>query len=168
MDRSILRKLRWFVHARDRWLAVEAILLLWLVRLMLWVLPYRRWQQAVKRWTVVSGGQPEQTPPQLSVVQVNDRLSFSRRIGRIVVAASGYVPRATCLPQAISAQIMLARRGVASDLQIGVLLKQTDGTTQPIGKTSKLLGHAWLRVEGKIIIGDLPDIGHYTVMPIRQ
>jgi hypothetical protein len=50
--------------------------------------------------------------------------------------------RAVCLPQALAAQTMLRRRGIASSLCLGV---SREGDT--------LLAHAWVEIRGKVILG---------------
>lgn len=70
--------------------------------------------------------------------------------------AARVVPRATCLPQALAAESLLTRGGIAADLQIGVM-------KTPAGK---LLAHAWVESDGRIIVGDLPGgLGAYTRLP---
>lgn len=53
------------------------------------------------------------------------------------------VPGATCLTQALAAQLLLSRRGHASRLRIGV--------TRPADE--RLRAHAWLERDGVILIG---------------
>ena len=59
-----------------------------------------------------------------------------------VKAASIYVPRATCLTQAITAQILLSRHNHTSKLKIGVT------------KNDKFVAHAWLEIDDKIVLGE--------------
>lgn len=68
-----------------------------------------------------------------------------RSVVRSVRTASRYVPRANCLVQALTARFLLIRRGQSADLKIGV-----------DKESEKDFGaHAWLEVEGEIIIGKL-------------
>ena len=55
---------------------------------------------------------------------------------------SDYVPRATCLTQAITAQILLYRHNHPSKLKIGVL------------KNDDFEAHAWLEINDKIVLGE--------------
>ncbi len=55
--------------------------------------------------------------------------------------ASNYIPRATCLTQAITAQILLYRYHYHSKLKIGVI------------KKSDFEAHAWLEINNEIILG---------------
>jgi hypothetical protein len=51
-------------------------------------------------------------------------------------------PERPCLVQALAARWLLARRGIASDLHIGVL-KNDDA----------LEAHAWLERDGRVLVG---------------
>jgi len=63
-----------------------------------------------------------------------------------VITAARNVPwNAVCLPQAIAGKLMLARRGYASTLHLGVARTPAGG----------LLAHAWLEVDGQIVVGEL-------------
>lgn len=55
--------------------------------------------------------------------------------------------RSPCLVRSVSAQAMLARRGVPSDLRIGV--RPAEGMLE---------AHAWLEVDG-VVVNDRADIG---------
>jgi hypothetical protein len=59
-----------------------------------------------------------------------------------VQAVSAYVPRATCLTQAITAQILLSRHNQPSKLKIGVM------------KDEEFEAHAWLEIDDKIVLGE--------------
>jgi hypothetical protein len=95
------------------------------VRVALWTLPFRlvrrlRWNRA----------------PVLSKVSSPERVAWS------VAVASRYVPKATCLVQALAGQALLARRGYAAQVQIGV--------AKPDGRFE---AHAWLEWEGHVLVG---------------
>lgn len=67
-----------------------------------------------------------------------------------VQAASRFVPGATCLTQALTAQILLSRQGFATEVRIGVRMAEQG-----------LKAHAWLLSEGRPVLGateqDLAD-----------
>lgn len=63
-------------------------------------------------------------------------------------------PGSTCLVQALAAQLLLARYGHPSLLQIGVARPDQ----------GMLKAHAWLEHEGTVLIGDL-NLHEYTRMP---
>ena len=66
------------------------------------------------------------------------------------------VPAATCLPQALAAEALLTRGGLPADLRIGVM-KEASG---------KLLAHAWVESDGRVVVGDLPGgLDVYTRLP---
>ncbi|TGQ65560.1 MAG: lasso peptide biosynthesis B2 protein [Mesorhizobium sp.] len=66
-----------------------------------------------------------------------------RRVAWGVAAAARFVPRATCLTQALSGQYLLARQGNQSDIRIGI----ERGTGQ------QLKAHAWLVSDKHIVLG---------------
>jgi hypothetical protein len=76
------------------------------------------------------------------------------RIAWAVPAASRYVPRATCLTQALSAQVLLARRGYPAELRIGVA-RDSHGAFN---------AHAWVEHDGRIIVGEL-GYEEFTPLP---
>jgi hypothetical protein len=117
------------VVARRRVLA-EAFGVVLLVRLGLAVVPITVWQRLSER--------------------LLRRAREARRSGEIpadiawaVRRASRAVPGATCLTQSLSAQIVLARHGHASRLQIGVARTGT----------RELRAHAWLESDERILVG---------------
>ncbi|TIN97096.1 lasso peptide biosynthesis B2 protein [Mesorhizobium opportunistum] len=64
-----------------------------------------------------------------------------------VAAAARFVPRATCLTQALSGQYILARQGNASNIRIGV----------ERGTGEQLKAHAWLISDNHIVLGGSVD-----------
>lgn len=101
------------------------------VRLCLRFLPLRAWERAAarqlrRRRSAVGSAQTE---PQ--------------EISWAVDCVSRAVPGATCLTQALAAQILLSRRGHASRLRIGVAR----------GPGGGLLAHAWLETNGVVVLG---------------
>ncbi|MBX3736122.1 MAG: lasso peptide biosynthesis B2 protein [Candidatus Didemnitutus sp.] len=70
-----------------------------------------------------------------------------------VQAAARHAPISfVCLPQAIAAQRMLRRRGIASTLYLGVAPDRAD--------PALLQAHAWLRAGDKILTGELEAVRH--------
>jgi hypothetical protein len=116
--------------AADRGLLVSALCLLSATRLGLLVLPVRM-VGSVLSWLV--SREPGVTRDPL----------LADRVARAVTRASGVVPGATCLTQALAAQVLLERRGFPTRLHIGVV---RDG-----GQAMR--GHAWVESEGMIVIG---------------
>ena len=78
-----------------------------------------------------------------------------RAIGAAVRRSSGLVPVATCLPQALAARVMLERHAVPNELRFGVAKTSTGA----------LEAHAWVEVDGAVIVGSLPNLSRYRRMP---
>ena len=122
-------------------LLVEALLMVAGVRIGLWVVPYRR----LNTWLPAA--------PCAEASQTIDWPTI-REAAAAVSLCSRFVPQATCLTQAIATQTLLGRRGLDSRLTIGV----------DKDETGAFLAHAWIEIEGKIVIGRLPNIRRYSVM----
>ena len=60
-----------------------------------------------------------------------------------VRTTSHYIPKATCLAQALATQVLLVQGGKDSDINIGVAK----------GENSPLEAHAWVNLNGKVLIG---------------
>ena len=63
------------------------------------------------------------------------------------------LPSMTCLIEAMALQDLLARRGWSAQLRIGV---RNHGES--------LEAHAWLESGGRVLIGDMPDLGSYQTL----
>jgi len=68
-----------------------------------------------------------------------------------VAVVSPYVPKTTCLAQALAAQLLLQRAGHQARLHIGV----------NYGIGGRLEAHAWVESQGRILIGGF-DTNRYT------
>jgi Transglutaminase-like superfamily len=115
----------------DRRLLIQSVLWVASIRLGLSLLPFRLLRQLLarvaQRATPPSDGDPASIP----------------KVAWAVRTASRYVPAATCLTQALAAQVLLERRGLPARLHIGI-------AKDPSGK---LLAHAWLESGGRIVVG---------------
>jgi hypothetical protein len=116
--------------ATDRWLLVSALFLVSATRLGLWVLPVRGVGR-VLGWVVSRKPEVTRDP------------SLADRVAGAVTRASRVVPGATCLTQALAAQVLLERHGRPTRLHIGVF---RDGR-------QAVRGHAWVESEGKVVLG---------------
>ena len=137
----VLDVIRKFVRLRtpDRAVLTRTVLTLAAARLATGVLPF-----AVGRRLLV--GEQRSSTPTVTRDQVRWAMSRAQRV----------VPGATCLPQALAAEALLKRGGLPADLRIGVM-KDASG---------KLLAHAWVESEGRIVVGDLPGgVDVYTRLP---
>ena len=124
----------------ERRLIVAAAGILAATRVGLWALPFRwvhRASGALANRRRSRGGGPS-----------------VERIVWAVGAADRLVPRTTCLVRALAAQALLARRGHASELRLGV-----GG-----GSGRAFEAHAWLERDGRILIGG-PVEARYVPLP---
>ena len=128
-----MRRLRKLLRlsSSERGLLLRAVLLVALTRVGLWLLPV----QVVRRQLA----RPSQAPPRSSL----DDPSCLDEIAWAVTAASRYVPRATCLTQALAAQVLVERAGLPSRVCLGVAR----------GDGASFEAHAWLESEGRIVVG---------------
>jgi hypothetical protein len=125
------RKIERFLHMSwtERGLVVEAALLLAVARLVLLTVPFRR----VAPWL--------QRAPEASGCDAATALAVSQAV---TVAARNVPWNAVCLPQAMAAKAMLARRGQGSVLHIGAAMPERGGLT----------AHAWLVAGGQVVVGE--------------
>jgi hypothetical protein len=126
----LTRKLKSFGRLRwaDRAIIAEAAVLLALARICVLTVPFR----ILVKWLDRVPDAPASDPVLVA------------RVGRSVAAAARNVPwNAVCLPQAIAAKAMLARRGQGSAFHLGATIE--DG--------GKFSAHAWLECDGRIVIG---------------
>lgn len=113
---------------RQRLLLIEAALFLGLARLALLTLPFGR----IAPWL-------QRSPDSGS----HDRETVLA-VGEAVAIAARNVPwNSVCLPQAMAAKVMLARRGQGSALHLGAA-KASD----------RLTAHAWLVAGGEVVVGE--------------
>jgi Transglutaminase-like superfamily len=116
--------------ATERRLVLEALALLWLLRLGLWLLPFR----AVR--PLLHSAPP--TPSGLPPAGVSPE-----RVAWAVAAASRCMPHASCLVQALATHLLLRRMGYPSSVRIGV---RHD-------KRRRLAAHAWVESDGQVLVG---------------
>jgi hypothetical protein len=117
--------------AADRDLLFRAAVLVSGIRLGLWVLSFNTLRRILGKFQTA-----RQDSKDLGLVQAN-------RIIWAVITASRYIPKATCLTQALAGQVLLARYGYASTVHLGV---QNDAG-------DSFRAHAWLEREAQIVIG---------------
>lgn len=68
---------------------------------------------------------------------------YARQLARRIERLAQFVPRASCLTQALALQYLLARAGHACDLHVGV-------RRDPAGRFE---AHAWVSCNGRIVLG---------------
>jgi hypothetical protein len=121
---------------RDLGLALQALALLAGARLALVMLPLPAVLRSQRR---LRGAE----------APADDPASELRRVRRGLGRASRFVPGARCLAQALAGQVLLSRRGVASELRLGA---RREG--------GKVEAHAWLEGADGVLLGDLPEAGY--------
>jgi transglutaminase superfamily protein len=139
---TLLRKYR-RLAATDRRLLVTSALLLGAFRLGLWLLPF----QTVRRLLASMTGA---TTPLHDIEQPS-----IERIAWAVAAASQYIPKATCLTQAMATQVLLEWQGHAARLCIGVAR----------GDVGQFQAHAWVECQGRVVIGGTDAPSRFTPLP---
>jgi hypothetical protein len=116
------------MRGADRGLVCEAILALAVARLIVLTVPFRLLVPWLSRAAKSSA---------------NDE-ALLLRVGQAVTTAARNVPwNAVCLPQALAAKAMLARRGHGSSLHLGA----------GFGEGGELIAHAWLVAGETIVVG---------------
>lgn len=111
---------------RDKWLLLQAYVLLGVTRLAINIMPFSRLSRRF-------GPRMTETPAEAPVEQLRE----ARRIAWAIRQASPYTPwRSNCFPQALTAKILLRRRGIPSTLYLGAAFK---------AGVPELEAHAWLR-----------------------
>jgi len=73
-------------------------------------------------------------------------VNLLNKLGRRVTRLARFVPGASCLTQAVAAQLVLARLGYQSDMRVGVRQDET----------GQIRAHAWLLSVDKVILGGHP------------
>lgn len=127
------------LQARDQGVLVRAVVTLAAARLATWLVPFEAGRRFLTR-----GRRP--APSGVTREQIRWAIAHASRV----------VPKATCLPQALAAESLLARSGLPAELHIGVR-KTPDGTLE---------AHAWVESNGRIVVGDLPwGLDGYTRLP---
>jgi len=127
----------------DRRILFQSLFLVVGVRLGLWLLPFRLLYRILLKL--------ESAPfSQSADPAIIDQISWA------VGTVSRFVPRATCLTQAMAAKVIFCRKKQPAVLRIGVT-KDSRGA---------LLAHAWIETNGKIVIGGTEStVERYTELP---
>ena len=134
-----MNRLSKFRHlpSREKILFIKAWILLGIIRLGLSLLRFTTLKKVLTAVSPLMAKVDQELP--------EDRLLWA------VGTASRYVPKATCLAQALTAQLFLKQSGRQASLHIGV-----NGSEE-----GRLNAHAWVESRGKVIIGG-PNPGDFT------
>lgn len=111
------------------------------VRLALWTAPF----QSVR----------ERFPPLAPATAIQGEQAIVRRWATAVGRAARLVPDASCLTKALTLCTVLRRRGIGCEVKIGV--RRREG--------ADLEAHAWVEHDGRVVIGRLPDLATFSVIP---
>src|SRR5580700_5934037 len=117
--------------------AIGVLGLMTVVRIALWTAPFR-W---IRRVAEACGPLP-----------FLEGRATEAQVCWAVRLASRYVPCATCLTQALTAQMLFGWSGLSSKLHIGVRLHR------------KFEAHAWVECSGRTVVGEGEVVASY--MPI--
>jgi hypothetical protein len=132
--------------ATDRWLLIEAALLLGTIELGKRLLPFRTLRRLLAQVAEKYARSPRADHPS------------AERVAWAVRAASQRTPGArSCLTQALAAQVLLTRRDHPALLHIGVAR----------GELGRFRAHAWVESGGKIVIGD-SGLGRFTPLAVLE
>lgn len=74
---------------------------------------------------------------------------------KLIEAAASLVPFSTCLSNALAGQVLFTTHQHATRLHIGVRNTPSNGFE----------AHAWLTLDGTILLGHLPDLKTYRELP---
>jgi hypothetical protein len=127
----------------ERRLLIQAALLLGGIRVGLRLLPYRVLRNVVA---------------QLPRAPISIRRGGGFSVDQItwaVTKISRYVPKSTCLAQALAAQVLLTRHDHPAHLHVGITRGEDGG----------LRGHAWLESRGSTVVGGGEELSRYTRVP---
>lgn len=117
----------------EKLLLLEAAMFMALVRPVILLLPFRKIAPLL-------GYERFESPHEISPAQVFK----ARQIGWAVVTMSYHTFwQATCLVQAVAAQLMLKWRGISGTVYLGTIKD----------KENNLLAHAWIRCGSEILTG---------------
>jgi hypothetical protein len=128
-----MNRFRKFLRLRlaEQVLLIRAVTLLSVIRIGLELLPFKMLKGLLSKLI------------KAAAVSSSKRDLLTERTVWAVQAATRYVPRATCLTQALATQVLLGFDGIPASVQIGVA-KGTGGVLE---------AHAWLDADGRILLG---------------
>ena len=130
-----------FSSAKERAMILRSVFWLTYYRSGLWLFPSIVTRKAMTDMTDNSG----------NTGSTDKALVYD--VVRSVRRCSRYVPSASCLTQALAAKTVLKRYGQPSTLRIGVAPSD-----------SAIEAHAWVEIDGRIVLGRLPQQARFSVM----
>lgn len=130
--------------AGERWLFLKASLLLWVVKLGLIVLPFESLRRYLDKLVRLPSG-----------FSVSGQRSADRVVWAVELAGRLMPPASTCLTQALSAQVLLLRRGYPALVHIGTVR----------GEGGEFEAHAWVESGGEVVLGG-HELERYTTLTV--
>jgi hypothetical protein len=121
-------------------LLLKAALMLGTIRLGLWLLSFQTLRRLLAKVSSISASRHDPEQP-----------SKENVVWAVETAGRYLAPAATCLTLALTAQVLLLRRGYPALLHIGAV--KSDG--------GQFLAHAWVESGGKVVIGGY-ELERYT------
>ena len=126
---------------------VKALILVVGIRIGLSLMSFPRFQALLARFRASIG---------MSRVSVST--PSTEQLAWAVRTVSTYVPKVTCLTQALAAQVLLEQHGYPTIVRIGV--------TNASEKGNSFQAHAWLESNGKMVIGQ-SDVAYVPLTALR-
>lgn len=117
----------WALSGSDKMFLAGCVATVAMVRLCLTLFSFNR----MRAWLPAMRAEEVPAPTEL------------KRVAWGIRNAARLVPGASCLTQALSGQIVLARRGKTSQVRIGVARDEQ----------GRFIAHAWLVSEGRVVLG---------------
>jgi hypothetical protein len=127
----------------DRQLIAFTFLLLIGIRIGLWLLPFQTLLQRLNQVSRKAAQFPSPSP--LSIASIQWSVNTISRY---------FAPGSRCLARALTVKVLLDWQNQPNDLRIGVAKGEAG-----------LEAHAWVEVQGQIVIGYLSDLTRYTLLP---
>ena len=132
-----------FYSYQKKKLLVQSLFLIWIIRISLWLFSFN----SLNKWLACYLGSYNLDNQQADWVAIDN-------IVKSVRVCSRYVLYASCLTQALATRTLLQMKGQRSYLKIGVKKNENE----------KFAAHAWVEIEGRIIIGKHPYHHFYRVL----
>lgn len=146
-ERQAVRR-RWASPAAWRLALIALAKVAW-VRFALWRWPYAR----VRARLLTDHARRRPRNKRVAGWFVPERDPYALAWG--VRTAARRVPMASCLTQALALEALMLEAGLAPEVRIGVA-RDADGGFE---------AHAWVEHEGCVLIGGLPDLERFAVLP---
>jgi hypothetical protein len=140
-----MRRIHKFLNlsSSERRLLIKTWILLGVIRLGLGLFPFSTFRKFLFKLTFLFHGLEKDFSEEYLVWSV--------------AVVSLYMPKTTCLAQALTAQFLLQQAGHQARLHIGV----------NYGIGGRLEAHAWVESQGRILIGGF-DINRYTHLLVLE